>query len=440
MLAQEIIRRKRDGVELDAAEIGSFIAGLTTNRISEGQAAAMAMAIFFRGMTRDECVALTCAMRDSGTILNWMGLGLDGPVADKHSTGGVGDNVSLMLAPMLAAAGLYVPMISGRGLGHTGGTLDKLDSIPGYISQPDLSRFRKTVKEAGAAIIGQTGDLAPADRRLYAIRDVTATVESIPLITASILSKKLAAGLETLVLDVKTGTGAFMAKREDAQALAESLVAVANGAGLRTSALITDMNEPLASAAGNAVEVLNAARYLMGSRRDPRLHTITLALGSELLVLAGRAPSLEEAEHQLIAILNSGEAAERFQRMVKALGGPADFMSRPQRYLPAAPIERDVVAGATGVIAAIGTRTLGLAVIELGGGRRVASDAIDHAVGITRLAGLGTEVTPAAVLATIHARDEDSFGRAEQLVRSAYVLGDTPQIGPPVIARIGPGS
>src|SRR5687767_4605985 len=261
-LPQEIIRKKRDGGTLSGEEIALLIGGLTDGSVTEGQAAAFAMAVLFRGMTMDECVALTRAMRDSGEVLDWPDAA--GPVLDKHSTGGVGDNVSLVLAPIVAACGGVVPMISGRGLGHTGGTLDKLDSIPSYVSQPDNDLFRRAVAEAGCAIIGQTTALAPADRRLYAIRDTTATVESVPLIVASILSKKLAAGLEGLVLDVKAGSGAFMSGLEAAKELADSLVAVANGAGLSTTALITDMNEPLASAAGNAVEVRNAVAVLTG--------------------------------------------------------------------------------------------------------------------------------------------------------------------------------
>ncbi len=293
MLPQEIIRRKRDGETLSAAEIDSFIAGLTSGAVTEGQAAAFAMAVFFKGMSLDERVALTRAMMRSGSVLDWREARLPGPILDKHSTGGVGDNVSLMLAPMLAACGAFTPMISGRGLGHTGGTLDKLDSIPGYVAQPDLALFRRTVAEAGCAIIGQTADLAPADKRLYAIRDVTATVESIALITASILSKKLAAGLQGLVMDVKTGSGAFMASLEGARELAQSLATVATGAGLPTTSLITDMNEPLASAAGNAVEVQNAVDYLTGAARDPRLHAVTIALGGELLALGGLAENAD---------------------------------------------------------------------------------------------------------------------------------------------------
>ncbi len=435
MLPQELIARKRDGHSLTPVEIGGFISGLTSGAISEGQAAAFAMAVYLRGMTAGEAVALTLAMRDSGTVLEW---NLPGPVVDKHSTGGIGDNVSLMLAPMLAACGCYVPMISGRGLGHTGGTLDKLDSIPGYVSQPGLDLFRKVVREAGAAIIGQTPDLAPADRRLYAIRDVTATVESVPLITASILSKKLAAGLDYLVLDVKTGSGAFMAKRADAVTLAKSLVRIANGAGLRTSALLTDMDEPLASAAGNALEVLNAVEYLAAKHRDPRLSAVTLALGAELLVLSKHAKDIVAAQFMLNKTLDSGEAAERFQRMISGLGGPGDFVERPEAYLPHAPMIRPVHAARRGLVRAIDARALGIAVLELGGGRRKASDTIDHAVGLTQLAGKGAEVGKDRPLAVVHARDEAGFERARMAIRKAYELGKPRRAAKPVLQRVGP--
>jgi len=434
MLPQELIRKKRDGLPLSRDEVKDFIGGLTSGAISEGQVAAFAMAVFFKGMSAEEAVGLTLAMRDSGTVLAW---DLPGPVVDKHSTGGIGDNVSLMLAPMLAACGCYVPMISGRGLGHTGGTLDKLDSIPGYATQPDLTLFRRTVKEAGAAIIGQTADLAPADKRLYAIRDVTATVESVPLITASILSKKLAAGLEYLVLDVKTGAGAFMAKKKDALTLANSLVRAANGAGLKTSALITDMDEPLASAAGNAVEVRNAVDYLTGARRDARLNEVTLQLGAELLVLSKIAANTKTARAMLEQTLSSGAAAERFQRMVSALGGPHDLIDRTEAHLPRAPVIRPVFAKKTGKVQAIDTRGLGLAVIELGGGRRVVGDRIDHAVGLTALAGKGASLSRDRPLAVIHARDDAGFERAAEIVRDAYVLGKAWRKSPAVLQRIG---
>ncbi len=435
MLPQEIIRRKRDGGVLTAAEIAAFVEGLSQETISEGQVAAFAMAVFFQGMTPEEIVALTLAMRDSGEVLSWAGVGK--PIADKHSTGGVGDNVSLMLAPIVAACGLAVPMISGRGLGHTGGTLDKLQSIPGYDVMPDAATFRRVVDEVGCAIIGQTGDLAPADKRLYAIRDVTATVESIPLITASILSKKLAAGLESLVLDVKVGNGAFMAKAEDAEALARSLVTVANGAGVRTTALLTDMNEPLADAAGNAVEVQNAVDFLAGKKSGTRLEEVTLALGAEMLLNAGVAADLETAFSRCRDALSSGKAADYFGRMVHALGGPVDFMDRADRYLPKAAIEIPVLAAADGYLASADTRGLGLCVVALGGGRQRPTDAIDHRVGLTGLLPLGSAIAKGDVIATVHANDRDSGERAAQMVTASFGIdADQPALRPAIGQRI----
>ena len=435
MLPQEIIRRKRDGAALSRDEVRDFIAGLTAGTISEGQVAAFAMAVFFRGMSAEETVGLTLAMRDSGTVLKW---DVPGPVVDKHSTGGIGDNVSLMLAPMLSACGCYVPMISGRGLGHTGGTLDKLDAIPGYRSQPGLELFRRCVRETGAAIIGQTADLAPADKRLYGIRDVTATVESVPLITASILSKKLAAGLEYLVMDVKTGSGAFMSERGEAEVLARALVSVANGAGLKTSALITDMDEPLAHCAGNALEVAHAVEFLTGRLSSNRLEIVLTALGAELLIATGLAPSFEAAKAKLMATIDSGAAAECFARMVALLGGPQDFIEKSTSYLDTAPIIRPVYARDDGRICAVATRELGLAVIELGGGRRKADDAIDYATGLSNLLGKNFVCDFETPLCMIHARDEAGFDRAAQLVRGAYRIGAAPEEVSPVIERIAP--
>ncbi|MEW9836206.1 thymidine phosphorylase [Mesorhizobium marinum] len=438
MLPQEIIRRKRDGKPLSKEEIAAFVAGISSGKVSEGQVAAFAMAVFFNGMSRDEAVALTLAMRDSGDTLDWSDL--PGPVTDKHSTGGVGDNVSLMLAPIVAACGAYVPMISGRGLGHTGGTLDKMDAIPGYVSQPDNALFRKTVLAAGCAIIGQTAALAPADKRFYAIRDVTATVESVPLITASILSKKLAAGLQSLVLDVKVGNGAFMAKSRDATELAKSLVEVANGAGTRTSALITGMNEPLASAAGNAVEVLNAIDFLAGRRRDRRLFEVTMALAAEMLIAAGIAGSNREGMARATDALDSGRAAEAFATMVATLGGPADFMDRPLAYLPKAPFEHAVAAGENGHVTGIETRDIGLAVVALGGGRTKPDDVIDHAVGITGLLPVGAEAVKGEPLAIVHARTRSAAETAAREIRAAYTIGRTrPSVQKAVVRRIAPG-
>jgi thymidine phosphorylase len=436
-LPQEIIRRKRDGKPLSADEIAGFVRGLTTGAVSEGQVAALAMAVFFNGMSREEAVALTLAMRDSGDVLDWSDL--PGPVTDKHSTGGVGDNVSLMLAPIVAACGAYVPMISGRGLGHTGGTLDKMDSIPGYTTQPDKKLFRKTVLAAGCAIIGQTADLAPADKRFYAIRDVTATVESIPLITASILSKKLAAGLQSLVLDVKLGNGAFMAKTRDAAALATSLVEVANGAGLKTSALITGMNEPLASAAGNAVEVQNAVDFLTGRFRDRRLEQVTLALAAEMLQQAGLAASHQDAARQAQKALESGKATEVFARMVAALGGPKDFVEKSESYLPKAKVEFAVKAPESGFVTGIETRDIGLAVVALGGGRTRPEDSVDHAVGITRLLPVGAEVKTGEPLALVHARNKTDAERAALVLASGYTFGEAkPAAAKVIVRRIAP--
>ncbi|AXS39216.1 thymidine phosphorylase [Breoghania sp. L-A4] len=437
MLPQEIIRIKRDGKSLTSEQIAFFVKGLTEGSVTEGQVAALAMAVFFNGLSVEERVALTLAMRDSGTVLDWSDL--DRPVLDKHSTGGVGDNVSLMLAPALAACGAAVPMISGRGLGHTGGTLDKFDSIPGYQTQPDNAMFRKVVRDVGCAIIGQTGDLAPADKRFYGIRDVTATVESLDLITASILSKKLAAGLQSLVLDVKCGSGAFMATEDEARALAESLVLVANGAGLKTTALITDMNEPLASAAGNAVEMRNAVDFLTGAEIDNRLFDVTVALGGELLANGGLVRDAEEGGDRMRLAFESGAAAEIFGRMVSALGGPADFVEKAETYLPEAPVVREVYPDTPGLISAIDTRAIGIGVVELGGGRRAASDVIDHSVGYSALAGLGHPVGPDAMpVGVVHARDEDAAARGEAALKAAYAIGGDVPDNAVIKARIAP--
>ncbi|EKP0306916.1 thymidine phosphorylase [Aeromonas veronii] len=436
-LPQEIIRKKRNGEALSTQEIQFFVQGITNNTIGEGQIAALAMAVYFKDMTMDERVALTCAMRDSGMVLTWDHLNLGGPIVDKHSTGGVGDVVSLMLGPMVAACGGFVPMISGRGLGHTGGTLDKLDAIPGYQTSVDNDRFLKVVKEAGVAIIGQTGDLAPADKRIYAVRDITATVESIAMITGSILSKKLASGLEALVMDVKVGSGAFMPTFEASEELAKSIVAVANGAGCRTSALLTDMNQVLASSAGNAVEVREAVRYLTGEYRNPRIHEVTMALCAEMLISAGLASDDSDARAKLQAVLDNGKAAEIFGRMVAGLGGPADFMERYDAYLPKAAIVRPVFAANSGFVTAMDTRELGLAVVAMGGGRRAAGDKLDYAVGLTDFIRLGQSVDADKPIAMIHAQTEEQYAQAASMVQAAVRIGgERPQALPEVYRRI----
>ena len=423
-LPQDLIRRKRDGGALSPAEIDFLVQGMVDQTVSEGQLAAFAMAVYFRGLNPDERIALTRAMTRSGTVLDWADLELAGPVLDKHSTGGVGDKVSLILAPLVAACGGYVPMVAGRGLGHTGGTVDKLASIPGYDTTPDLQRFREVVRTVGCAIIGQTAELAPADRRFYAVRDITATVESLDLIVASILSKKLAEGLQGLVLDVKTGSGAFMTTLDQARALARSLVTVARGAGLPATALITDMDQALGRTAGNALEVREVIEYLKGSNRDPRLHELVLALGSAMLRLGGLASDAAPARSQLQAALDDGRAAERCAAMVRALGGPAELLDQPGRLLPQAPVVAAALPRRDGTVLRMDTRALGMAVVGLGGGRRRASDPIDPAVGLSDLCPVGEWVDRQRPLALVHARREDQAKAAVATLQAVIAVGD----------------
>lgn len=434
-LPQEIIRKKRDGLALTEEEIRFFINGVRDNTVSEGQIAALAMTIYFHDMTLPERVALTMAMRDSGTVLNWKSLNLNGPLVDKHSTGGVGDVTSLMLGPMVAACGGYVPMISGRGLGHTGGTLDKLEAIPGFDIFPSDERFREIIKQVGVAIIGQTSSLAPADKRFYATRDITATVDSIPLITASILAKKLAEGLDALVMDVKVGSGAFMPTYAASESLAQSIVGVANGAGCQTTALLTDMNQVLASSAGNALEVREAVRFLTGEARNPRLLEVTLALCSEMLISGRLAASDSEARRKLMTVLDNGQAAECFGRMVAAQKGPADFVERYETYLPHATLSKPVYADQPGIVSSMDTRALGLAVVAMGGGRQRASDTIDYSVGLSEMITLGERADAQRPLAVIHASSEDDWQQAAAAVKAALVIGDSAPAETPVVYR-----
>ncbi|MFT6793803.1 MAG: thymidine phosphorylase [Rubritalea sp.] len=435
MLPQEIIKTKRDNQVLSKEQIDFFISGVVDESVTEGQIAALAMAIYFRGMDIDERVALTSAMRDSGDTLNWANL--DGPVIDKHSTGGVGDNVSLILGPLIAACGAYVPMISGRGLGHTGGTLDKLDSIPGYQTQPDLDLLDKVVRDCGVAIIGQTADLAPADKRIYGIRDVTATVESLDLITASILSKKLAAGLDGLVMDVKTGSGAFMEKHEDAVTLARSIVDVANRAGVKTSALITDMNQPLARSAGNALEIVEAIKILKCELRGSRLEQIVMALGAELLLVGDLAEDQATAKEMLEDALTSGKAAEVFSRMVVGLGGPSDLLENDDAHLPKANHLTEVKATEDGYISAIDTRNIGLSVVELGGGRMRADQSIDHSVGLTDIVELGQKISKGETLCLIHSKSQaDATVVTDKVSGSFHLSREAVELAPLVVETI----
>ena len=442
MLAQEVIRHKRDGLALDRAQIDAFVGGLVGGSQgraswSESQAAAMAMAMFLNGMSDAETVALTHAMTHSGEVLDWASANLGGPILDKHSTGGVGDKVSLLLAPIVAACGGFVPMISGRGLGHTGGTLDKFDSIPGYQTTPSADRLRAALRSAGCAIVGQTATLAPADRRLYAIRDVTATVESTALITASILSKKLAAGLQGLVMDVKVGNGAFSASLSMAQALARSIVNVAEGAGLPTRALITDMNQVLGTSCGNALEVREALAFLRGDAREPRLLEVTRMLSAELLMIGGLADRIDDALAKVDAALADGRALDRFARMVAALGGPADFIERADAYLPQAPVQHVLTAARSGWVCGMATREIGVLVVGLGGGRRQASDAVDHRVGLSGISAVGRRVEAGEPLATVHAVDAASAAVACETLATLIRIVDTePGASPVLIERI----
>lgn len=436
MLPQEIIRKKRDAQRLTPAEIEFFVSGIASGAVSEGQVASFAMAVFFRDMDMTERVALTRAMMNSGVVLNWTSLGLNGPILDKHSTGGVGDKTSLILGPILAACDCYVPMISGRGLGHTGGTLDKFDAIPGYQTAPDLETFRRVVKDAGCAIIGQTADLAPADRRFYAIRDVTATVESISLITASILSKKLAAGLQGLVMDVKTGSGAFAAELKMARELADSIVRVANGAGVKTTALITDMSQVLGRTAGNAVEMLESIQCLKGEPTESRLRDVTLALSAELLVIGGKASDAVQAKRLAERALESGRAAEHFERMVVGLGGPADILDRANQHLAPAPVIKPCFAQEAGTVRVMDTRAVGMAVVALGGGRTRPSDNIDHRVGFTDIVGLGEDVGPDQPIAMVHAANDAAAETAMDVLRRAVRFTGESNLGPVVMEEL----
>jgi len=436
-LPAEVIRAKRDGGTLDAAQIGAFVDGLTGRgeaRWTEGQVAALAMAVLLKGMQRDECIALTQAMTHSGTVLDWSHAGFEGPIVDKHSTGGVGDKVSLMLAPIVAACGGVVPMVSGRGLGHTGGTLDKMQSLAGYEVAPAKGRLVRVLRDTGCAIVGASARVAPADRRLYAIRDVTATVESVPLITASILSKKLAAGLEALVMDVKVGNGAFCTTMDQARELADSLAEVAAGAGLATRALITDMNQVLGTTAGNALEMREAIGFLTGQAREPRLLEVTLALAAQMLELSGLAPNPVDAEAQARQALASGAAAERFARMVAGLGGPKNLLAPDFAGLAQAPVVIDVLASRDGFIAAMDTRAIGVAVIALGGGRLHADDAIDPRVGFSDLRCVGARLQRGESLGRVHARSQaDAAVAGERLITALRIDEKPPPATPTVL-------
>lgn len=430
-LPQELIRKKRDGKTLTNSEIEFIVAGMTDMSFSDSQLAAFAMAVYLNGMSMDERVSLTLNMMNSGDVLSWGDLNLNGPVVDKHSTGGVGDKVSLMLAPIVAACGGYVPMISGRGLGHTGGTLDKLESIPGYNAVPDYDLFRKTVKDVGCAIIGQTSRLAPADQRFYSIRDITATVESVSLITASILSKKLASGLDALVMDVKTGNGAFCASYEMAQDVAKSIATVATSAGVPTRCLITDMNQVLGTTVGNSVEILECIEFLTSpATTDKRLLKITLDLAAHMLHISGISHTLESGFNKAKRALENGSAAEVFEKMVSTLGGPKDLISSPHKHLASTPLIKPIVAEKSGVISSMDVREIGLSMVAIKAGRVKSTDLIDHSVGLSNFVQIGDAISKGDTIAMAHVNSTSDFEMLQNRISKSVIIGDAANENP----------
>ena len=430
MVPQWMIEKKRDGGALSADEIRAFVAGYTAGTIPDYQMAALAMAIFFRGMTPDETAALTDAMMRSGDTLSFAGW--PRPTADKHSTGGIGDKISLVLGPLAASAGLAVPMISGRGLGLTGGTLDKLEAIPGFNTRLSPDAFRAALSRAGCAIIGQTDRLAPADRKLYALRDVTGTVPSIPLITASILSKKLAEGAASLVLDVKCGRGAFMRTPEQARALADSLLRVGRALGRTMAALITDMEQPLGRTAGNALEVREAVEVLRGGG-PADVRSLTLALTARMCLLAGVATDAAAAERDLAARLDDGRALAAFRDMVAAQGGDIRVADDPGAVLPTAAVMESLPAPADGWVAGVDAEIIGRVVLQLGAGRRRSDDVIDPAAGVDRLVQCGDRVRRGDTLMRLQAATPDLIAAVRDAACDAVRLTDAPVIRPPLI-------
>ena len=429
---QQVIARKRDGHALNADEIAAFVRGATDGSWADYQLSAMLMAIYLRGMESGETAALTEAMMHSGLVADLSAV--PGPKVDKHSTGGVGDKVSLHLAPMVAACGVAVPMISGRGLGHTGGTLDKLESIPGFRVGLTLEEYAAQVERVGAALIGQTAELAPADKKLYALRDVTATVECLPLICASILSKKLAEGIDALVLDVKFGRGAFMREKVRARELAQAMVAIGRAMCKPTRAVLTAMDEPLGRAVGNAVEVAESIACLRGEG-PADLMAVTLALGEQMLLLAGAAATPAAARSQLLRVIGDGRARKKFQDIIEAQGGDARVVDQPER-LPRARLVRPVPAPAAGYVNEVDAREIAQAALRLGAGRARAESAIDPAVGLTELVKIGTPVLPGEPLALVHANDEGALAEALRLVSHAVVIGEESRPAPRLIDEV----
>jgi thymidine phosphorylase len=420
--AQAILAKVRNKSSLSRDEMVWFAKGLSDGKVTDAQAGAFSMAVALNGLGSQQArTDWTLAMRDSGKILSWE---VGSPVLDKHSTGGIGDCVSLILAPLLASIGVCVPMISGRGLGHTGGTLDKLESIPGVKVMHSEERLVEIIESCGCIIAGANENIAPADRRLYAVRDVTSTVDSLDLITASILSKKLASGLDGLVLDIKCGSGAFMADLNQATELAKALVKTANEAGCATTALITDMNQPLAPAMGNALEIVEVMRVLSGETVG-RLRSITVSLGAEILKAQKIYNNISQATNELERNLNSGAALKKFSEMISLMGGPINFGQDFNRYLPEATAVIEVFAPEAGYLAQWDGRSLGNIVVKLGGGRLVETDQVDHAVGFSEIASIGTKLSKGSPILKIHATRIDHAEEAKRQVLAAFKLSDS---------------
>jgi thymidine phosphorylase len=438
-LPQEIIRIKRDGGVLTAAQLKNFVAGVTDGTISQGQIGAFNMAVYLRGMTVDERVAFTLAMRDSGDVCDWSKSGLEAAtIIDKHSTGGVGDEkASLIIVPLVAACGIHMPMISARGLGHTGGEIDLLEAIDGYDIAPPLESFVAAVRKIGCALIGPTPRLAPADAAIFKVRDVTATVESIPLITGSVMAKKLAAGPHGLVMTVNFGRGAFMQTREQAEDLAHSMLGVATGAGVPTVILLGHMDDVVGHAIGSRPQLREVAAFLRGERREARLQEIVMSVAAEVLVLGGIAGSLEQARALAQQTLDDGGAAAKFSQLVAEFGGPHDLLQRIDSIFPSLPIARPVLSNHDGYVHSLDARQIGMAMVGLGAGRRTPEQKIDHDVGLSRMAHIGDRMERGTPLCILHTRDEDSFRIAADAILSAITIapGEVPP-SPVFAARI----
>jgi len=423
---QDVIRKKRDGAPLSREEIVFFIDGVTRGTIADYQISALLMAIYLNGMNDAEQENLTEAMLRSGNILDFSSIAK--PKADKHSTGGVGDKTSLLIAPMVAACGVCVPMISGRGLGHTGGTLDKLESIPGYRVNLSASEFERVLQTVGYAMSGQTAELAPADKKMYALRDATSTVEAIPLIVASIISKKGAAGLDAMVIDVKVGSGAFMRDGTRAQALAHALVKTGNSCGIRTRALLTDMNQPLGRAVGNSIEVKECIELLRGEIDEGARPVLDLSieLSAHMLVLAHVDDSLEAARERLQDILSSGKALEAFRQNVTAQGGDARVCDKPARFLPLVTESFKVESARSGFVTKVNTADIGHAIAAIGGGRVRIDDEIDPSVGFITDVKIGNRINAGDSIGRVYCSDEAKAKEAARAIQAAYEIGDAP--------------